>query len=219
MVLGGTTSPCLPPLAAVQVNFLVATGSPVMVVEWGNQLVPSGCWSASPKNSPHGKSWDRDAGCHNSLEDSGMLGMLQTRRARTPLNWQYLGSAPWFIRRCSKSCLRNRSHQSITERVEQQFGSSADLTYLADTKVKVPAMLRLILALTGLVHAWAQTGVPVVDLGQINRDFHAACKRGDTEAAAKLLTQGASFGKAGSSCSLWFWQTNLEAQQKHRFDG
>ena len=70
----------------------------------------------------------------------------------------------------------------------------------------VGRMLRL-LALVGLVQVAAQTvgggtggtggtgtvgGSTGVDLSQINRDFHAACARGDQERAAALLGQGTS---------------------------
>lgn len=52
-------------------------------------------------------------------------------------------------------------------------------------------MLQLILAFAALIlPVSAQTGIPVVDLTQINRDFHTACRAGDTDAAAALLLQG-----------------------------
>lgn len=78
-------------------------------------------------------------------------------------------------------------------------------------------MLRL-LALVGLVQVAAQTvgggtggtggtgtvgGSTGVDLSQINRDFHAACARGDQERAAALLGQGASINDVTSSGPNW----------------
>eukprot|EP00490_Sorites_sp_Unknown_P005651 CAMPEP_0114656256 /NCGR_PEP_ID=MMETSP0191-20121206/12026_1 /TAXON_ID=126664 /ORGANISM="Sorites sp." /LENGTH=257 /DNA_ID=CAMNT_0001873017 /DNA_START=120 /DNA_END=893 /DNA_ORIENTATION=- len=68
----------------------------------------------------------------------------------------------------------------------------------------------LILALLGVVSA--QTGggtigtgtaAPVVDLAKIQRDFHLAIHRGDTNAAAALLTQGADINDVSASGPQW----------------
>lgn len=77
-------------------------------------------------------------------------------------------------------------------------------------------MLRL-LALVGLVQVAAQTvgggtggstggtigGSTGVNLDQINRDFHAACSRGDQERATALLAQGANINDVTASGPNW----------------